>query len=337
MNLLRRPLRPRLRPLLLSDITIDGQSEPLSPLSSVSSSTSNSASSSRPSSHTRSPRFLPPLAEEDSHHVSLVTPFQSEQPTLVDHLTVAMNDDEQKGDDNDDDDDDDDVEKKRISRLKRSKKLLTPLKPREYSQFSALHHAVTTSKPRTLNRTPKFKGPPALPARRTRSFHDIKSRYTQITDDDAYTLVNQFTFNDFILHSSISKAHPYEECALEKAILSKYTYKQICEMIAERVCAERGESGKIHVQTLVPNIEPFQNRVPMHQIVTEMALVLRQHMSHILGSQLKMNIRALPSWRQKEGAHTEILLYEIENREESQNDEKNLSKENSINMNINKN
>ncbi|CAF4867911.1 unnamed protein product, partial [Rotaria magnacalcarata] len=38
-------------------------------------------------------------------------------------------------------------------------------------------------------------------------------------------------------------------------------------MVAERVWAERGESGKIHVQTLVPNIEPFQNRVPMHQIV----------------------------------------------------------------------
>ncbi|CAF1041488.1 unnamed protein product [Rotaria sp. Silwood1] len=331
MNLLRRPLRPRLRPLLLSDITIDGQSEPLSPLSSISSSTSNSAPSSRPSSDTRSPRYLPPLVEEASHHASLVTPFQSEQPTLVDHLTVAMNDDEQK-DDDDDVDDDDDAKNKKISRLKKSKKFLAPLKPREYSQFSALHHAVRTSKSRTLNRSPKFKGPPGLPIRRTRTFHDIKSRYTQITDDDTYTIINQFTFNDFILHSSISKTHPYEECTLEKAILSKYTYKQICEMIAERVWSERGESGKIHVQTLVPNIEPFQSRVPMHQIVTEMALVLRQHMSQILGSQLKMNIRALPSWRQKEGAHTEILLYEIENREESQNDEKTLSKENSLEL-----
>ena len=40
-----------------------------------------------------------------------------------------------------------------------------------------------------------------------------------------------------------------------------------------------------------------------------------------------MNIRALPSWRQKEGAHTEILLYEMEQREEPQNDAKSVSKD----------
>ncbi|CAF1942126.1 unnamed protein product [Rotaria magnacalcarata] len=334
MNLLRRPLRPRLRPLLLSEITLDGRSEPLSPLSSVSSSTSDSDPSSRPSSRTRSQRFLPPLTEETSHHVSLVTPFQSEQPTLVDHLTTLMNDDEQK-DDGDIDDSDSQVEKKQISRLKQSKKILTPLKTREYSQFSELHHAIRTAKPRTLNRTPKFKGPPGLPPRQTRSFHDTKSHYSQITDDEAYNIVNQFTFNDFILQASIAKSHRCEECTLEKAILSKYTYKQICEMVAERVWAERGESGKIHVQTLVPNIEPFQNRVPMHQIVTEMALVLRQHMSNILGSQLRMNIRALPSWRQKEGAHTEILLYESEGGGGgTKNDTKVITKENSNSTNL---
>ena len=40
-----------------------------------------------------------------------------------------------------------------------------------------------------------------------------------------------------------------------------------------------------------------------------------------------MNIRALPSWRQKEGAHTEILLYETDHREELINDVKSVSKE----------
>jgi len=237
MNLLRRPLRPRLRPLLLNEIAPDGRTEPLSPLSSVSSSTSNSTPSSRPSSNTRSPRYLPPLGEEDSYHVSLVTPFQSEQPTVLDPLTVAINDDKQK--------EEEEEEQKRISRQKKSKKLLIPLKTREYSQFSGQYHAVTSSKPRTFNRTPKVKGPPGLPPRRIRSFHDIKSRYTQITDDEAYTIVNEFTFNDFILQSSISNPHSYEECTLERAFLSKYTYKQICEMIAERVWAERRENGKV--------------------------------------------------------------------------------------------
>jgi hypothetical protein len=40
-----------------------------------------------------------------------------------------------------------------------------------------------------------------------------------------------------------------------------------------------------------------------------------------------MNIRALPSWRQKEGAHTEILLYETEGGEGLQNDASSVSKE----------
>jgi len=49
----------------------------------------------------------------------------------------------------------------------------------------------------------------------------------------------------------------------------------------------------------------------------------------LLGSQLKMNIKALPSWRQKEGAHTEILLYETEDGKGRQDDLKSASKESS--------
>ncbi|CAF3819512.1 unnamed protein product [Adineta steineri] len=316
MNLLRRPLRPRLRPLLLSEITVNGRAESLSPLSSVSSSPTSSIPSSRRSSYARSPRYLPPLNEE--HNKS-----QKEQNLSNDQLIVATKDDGQKeeaADDDDDDDEDEENEQERFVREKKPRQLFTPLKPREYSQFSGSRRSVsTTTKARTLLRTPKHKGPPGLPARRTRTFCDIKSHYTHISDDDAYNMVNRFTFNDFILHATTSDSHPYEETTVEKAFLSKYTYKQICEMIAERVWAERGESGKIHVQTLVPDIEPFQNRIPMHQIVAEMALVLRQHMSQILGSQFRMNIRTLPSWRQKEGAHTEILLYEAQNEEKTPN------------------
>ena len=140
MHLLRRPLRPRLRPLLLSEITVAGQAEPLSPLSSVSSSTTNSAPSSRPSSHTRSPRYLPPLDEEHSHHASLVTPFQSE-PTGVDQLTVAM-----MNEDDDDDEEDEEEQKEEFTIRKKSKKLLAPLKTREYTQFSGFTSTTIKSK-----------------------------------------------------------------------------------------------------------------------------------------------------------------------------------------------
>lgn len=42
-----------------------------------------------------------------------------------------------------------------------------------------------------------------------------------------------------------------------------------------------------------------------------------------------MNIRALPSWRQKEGAHTEILLYETDHKDGQYNDASSVSKESS--------
>ncbi|CAF0852936.1 unnamed protein product [Adineta ricciae] len=314
MHLLRRPLPPRLRPLLLSDIS--NGSEILSPLSSASGSPNSSARSSRPSSHTRSPRLLPPLSEEDRHHSNPAIESRQNEPSADNQLTVAMKDKETPDQDDDESDESED-EREKILRERNERKLLTPLKPREYSHFNKLQRSVTTAKQRSLLRTPKHRGPPALPARRTRTFCDIKSHFTHITDDESYNVANRFTFNDFILHSSGSNTRSYEETAVRKAFLSKYTYKQVCEMIAERVWADRREGGQIHIQTLVPDIEPFQNRVPMHQIVAEMALVLRQHMSHIIGSQLKMNIRTLPSWRQKEGAHTEILLYEKENKKES--------------------
>jgi len=47
-----------------------------------------------------------------------------------------------------------------------------------------------------------------------------------------------------------------------------------------------------------------------------------------------MNIRPLPSWRQKEGAHTEILLYETENRQVTFNDGQSVSKESNSKINI---
>lgn len=244
MPLLRRPLRPNLRPLLLTDITSDGKSETLSPLSSVSSSTTSSPSTSRPPSRIRSPHHLPPLGEETerSHDPSLVTPHQSERLTAIDRLNTAVNSlalipieptPEEK------------PSREKISRQSKTKRHLQPLKTREYSQFSALRQPVPPTQIKTLNKTPKFKGPAALPVRRPRSFHDVKENYAQLTDDEAYVPVNQFTFNDFLLHSTRSISHHYQDCTLERAILSRYTYKQICEMIVEQIWSERNESGKV--------------------------------------------------------------------------------------------
>lgn len=242
MPLLRRPLRPNLRPLLLTDITTDEKSEPLSPLSSVSSSTSSSPSASRQGSRGRSPHHLPPLGEEHerSENVSLITPFQSERLTSVDRLTTAVNSlalakiesvPEEKP--------------SNLSRPTKKKRLLEPLKTREYSQFSALRQPVPPSQTKSLNKTPKFKGPPALPARRPRSYHDPKIDYASLTDDGSYIPINNFTFNDFLLDAARTRSHHYQDCTLERAILSRYTYKQICEMILERIWSERNESGKV--------------------------------------------------------------------------------------------
>lgn len=254
MNLLRRPLRPQLKPFLLNDIEKDGESEQLSPLSSVSSSESSSAPTSRPSTALRSPHRLPPLGEETerSVHLSVVTPFQSEQVNTVDRFAIDL------------------IERERLkkqlalqnnfdqnafSRQLNSRKQLTALKTREYSQFSQLPERPMTRQTRTLNKTPKFKGPGLLPIRRPRSFHDPKSNYAELSDDQAYNIANEFTFNDFILQSTRPGRYRYEETALERAILSRYTYKQICEIIAQRVSAERGESGKVRNISVILNDE----------------------------------------------------------------------------------
>ena len=258
MHLLRRPLPPRLRPLLLSDIS-NGHPETLSPLSSASGSPNSSARSSRPSSHTRSPRLLPPLSEEDRHHSNPAIESRQSEPSVDNQLTVAIKDKEKPEEDGDDTDESED-EREKILREKNERKLLTPLKPREYSHFNKLQRSVTTAKQRSLLRTPKHRGPPALPARRTRTFCDIKSHFTHITDDESYNVTNRFTFNDFILHSSGSNTRSYEETAVGKAFLSKYTYKQVCEMIAERVWADRREGGQVSDSTELQLIENCDSR-----------------------------------------------------------------------------
>ena len=241
MHLLRRPLRPQLRPFLISETATDGLTEPLSPLSS---SATSSAPSSRPSSHTRSPRYLPPLYEgaENSDQVSLVTSAGSQQLAIAERLMVTMNDDDERLDTD---------ENVALARERAHKKLLAPLKPRAQGPENALNRSIAKKNPHSLNRTPKYKGLPGLPARRSRSFQDVKSRYADITDDEAYSTGNQFTFNDFILHSSRLNPPVYEKCALNKSILSKYTYKQICEMVAKRVWAERGESERVRRMTRI--------------------------------------------------------------------------------------
>ncbi|CAF1014951.1 unnamed protein product [Didymodactylos carnosus] len=309
MKLLRRPLRPHLKPLLLTDLN---RKDVLSPLSSVSSSSTSPEPSDRVNTQFIANSFFD--TDENQMEKGLgaggVTPFQSEQ-ILADN----------------------DMNEEEASTTTTSSATTTPiktvrrkvLKPREYTQFSL--HNRQSSNLRTLNRTPKITGPPPLLSRKTRSFNDTKIKYECLTYDDYYEKENDFTFNDFILHSALPAHQP---CTLERAILSRYTYKQICEMIAEKIWLEQGGKGTIHVQTLQPNIQPFQNRVPMHQLVTEMALILKDHMSELLGSQkLKMGIRTLPTWKRREGAHTEILLYE-----KDVNETKSISQDSNVSLNM---
>jgi hypothetical protein len=90
---------------------------------------------------------------------------------------------------------------------------------------------------------------------------------------------------------------------------------------------------KLHVQTLVPNIEPFENRIPLRQIIIEMANFLKKELSESMGSLLNLfyfyswyivpfiyagvNLKAkfnpLPKWQKMQGSHTEIVVYEDEN------------------------
>ncbi len=89
----------------------------------------------------------------------------------------------------------------------------------------------------------------------------------------------------------------------------------------------------MHIQTLIPKINDFEHRIPLKQIVIEMASFLKQELSEKIGEwaerfknlrkccilflfvegvKLKAKFNPLPKWQKMQGAHTEILVYEDE-------------------------
>lgn len=65
----------------------------------------------------------------------------------------------------------------------------------------------------------------------------------------------------------------------------------------------------------MPDFEPFEHRIPLRQIIIEMASYLKKELSEKMGVNLKAKLNTLPKWQNTQGAHTEIVVYEDEKPE----------------------
>lgn len=185
-----------------------------------------------------------------------------------------------------------------IGKINQTKEHFKQTVQREYSQFIQ----------NPLIKPYKPLGPDPLPPRKPRH-QDNKTLYYQGLTYDSKLQENQFIFNDFLLDSISAETNLIVEDIKEK-VLSKQNYVKYCKMLEDKIRLENKNRDKLHVQTLEPNIEPFENRVPLRQIIIEMANFLKKELSATMGINLKAKFNPLPKWQKLQGSHTEIVVYE---------------------------
>ena len=162
-------------------------------------------------------------------------------------------------------------------------------------------------------------GPEPLP-KRPLKFHnsDIivkKSFYDNLTYENDYLdlaqvkkdQANQFELNDFFVKESYNKN--LVNFCYDKVNLSTFNYVKLSKLLAEKIEQEKC-SNSVNIQTLVPDIEPVENRKPFRQAMIEMATYLKQELSQKTGTNLKARLNPVTKWQKMNGTQTEIVLYE---------------------------
>ena len=128
-----------------------------------------------------------------------------------------------------------------------------------------------------------------------------------------------------------------------KVYVSSNNYRKICQFLEERIRRERrnarrvaaaakrddnngeveeeddggggddtdeNDDADLHVQTLVPEIEPFENKRPLRQTLIEMAYYLKSELSEKTGTELRAKFNPVSKWQRMNGAQAELLIYE---------------------------
>lgn len=158
-------------------------------------------------------------------------------------------------------------------------KLTTPLTQR-----------ITSTK--SLVRPFKHLGPDPLPARPVK-FHKEdnelkKVQYKNLCYNNEDLYINRdpdatFALNDFLIKYEYQRGQRSglsPKNISKKAQISTHNYKQICQLLSQRLNEKK--DCLLNIQTLVPDIEMFQNRRPMRQEMIELAHNLKKDISHSL-------------------------------------------------------
>lgn len=184
----------------------------------------------------------------------------------------------------------------------------------------------------------KPRGPDPLPIRpikyRNGEAELRKAYYDEFCYDDANFEMPKQTFmlNDFLRDNRIGQ-HIIDS-SFSSAYVSNYNYNQICKILADKIENERSEESKyVHVQTLVPDVEPISAppRKPIRQTMVEMASYLKNELSQKTGATLKTKFNPVSKWQRMNGAQTELVIFEDKTAAaKEEEDEANVDDENQI-------
>lgn len=217
---------------------------------------------------------------------------------------------------------------------KKSKSVLTASYNNERDFVKKLYSS-TNLTTKSLVRPFKHLGPDPLPIRALQRHNlDVqirKSYYDDLTYenyDEIRPLNETFVLNDFLRNNNVNQ----NIIDTRYNILSTHSYAQICRILADKIEQEKAEfydSHNVHIQTLMPDIEPHQSRKPIRQTMIEMASYLKNELTLKTGAVLKTKFNPVSKWQRMNGAQTELVIFEDksalkekeEEEEEASNDQ----------------
>ena len=185
--------------------------------------------------------------------------------------------------------------KEQMYNKKRSRRTMSPIKS-AVSQANLINKTPTLySRQRSFNHPLRMvPGPDPMPCRPLKYHHDDidvkKSYYDTYSYDNTnflpLTTDHDFRLNDFLCDEStevITRRFDASSTNKDFKLVSKRNYNKICKLLEEKIAEEMSdqddEDNYIHVQTIAPEIKPFEHRKPKRQTMIEMANYLKNELA----------------------------------------------------------
>ncbi|XP_041354952.1 uncharacterized protein LOC121372602 [Gigantopelta aegis] len=160
------------------------------------------------------------------------------------------------------------------------------------------------------------RGPESFPLRNLPPNPDLVHYFD--TDDMRYYIPPAFTLEHFLYKLSKNNRIPMH--VAKQAVYSRENYKKFTKLLAENLMAERGVQNEVHKVHMDPKVlPPAEPRIPQHQLLIEMASMIKTHVRELLNTDVRSVIKPMPkyspSYRDETAPHTEIILYEDDRAE----------------------